>query len=397
MTARRRRAAPARGRVDRDAFDAPRCFDMVLSYACQARCRFCSQDFGWRSSVAGMPYPRAVETIYLAHKRGFRRIGFTGGEPTLRQDLPKLIALASRIGFNYVRIQTNALRLADYAYAKTLADAGLSFVKFSIHSHEAAIHDALTMVPGSFAACLKAMANLRRLKVGMGVNLVLNRANCASLPDCFEFLLLECRMSDFVIIAPMYEGNMAKHAREMGVRLSAAAPQVRKVYELFTRERFPTPPLLLHFTPCILPGYEQQMLGWSSFNTTVVSPQGLRMNLDETAGRHTVKPETCRVCVFHDRCIGLDKSYADVFGTDELAPLRALPRRPGRDLAPGGVGERTALTNNEICVLTVLRLKDGLTTPEMLALAKRFGICRDCRGQSAVIAAAEALARMGKV
>ena len=73
--------------------------------------------------------------------------------------------------------------------------------------------------------------------------------------------------------------------------LTELAPYIKKAYEIFTKINYPKPPLLLHFTPCVLPGYEQQMLGWSAFNTMVVNPKGEKRDLDMTAQSHTVKTE----------------------------------------------------------------------------------------------------------
>jgi MoaA/NifB/PqqE/SkfB family radical SAM enzyme len=381
------------GRVHREAYDQSKCCDIVLNYACQARCRFCSQDFEWRKSPNLMPFKLVAEKMYLAYRDGYRRLGFTGGEPTLRKDLGKLIALATRIGFHYVRIQTNGLRLADEAYARELAEAGLAFVKFSIHGHDAETHDALTLVPGSFDACVKAAENLKRARVGAGVNIVLNSLNYRRLEGLFELLLLRLKLSDFVIIAPIYEGNMQLHAAEMGVRLSDAAPHVREVYRLFSRAGFPKPPLLLHFTPCLLPGYEEQMLGWSAFNTMVISPAGEEQDLDEAAAKQTVKAPGCAECVYNDRCIGLDRTYADRFGLAELVPLKEVPAR----YEAADAGSRELLTDNERCVLVVLKDQDGLSTEAFLKSASRYGICKNCQDQNAVLSAAETLVRMGLV
>ncbi len=53
----------------------------------------------------------------------------TGGEPALRDDLPALVAGIRALGFPHVQLNTNGRRLAaDPAFARTLADAGLSFV-----------------------------------------------------------------------------------------------------------------------------------------------------------------------------------------------------------------------------------------------------------------------------
>jgi MoaA/NifB/PqqE/SkfB family radical SAM enzyme len=390
-------------RVDRDAFDEPKCFDILLNYNCNAKCLFCSQDFDWRKEPNDLPFEKAVEHMYLAYKNGYRRLGFTGGEPTIRRELPNLIALARKIGYGYVRIQTNGVRIADFDYVKTLADAGLTFVKYSIHGHTAELHDKLVGIPGAFDKCLKSIENLQKLKVGIGVNIVLNEWNYKHLVEFYELFLLKLQLSNFVIIAPLYEGNMQLNdtkGAKIGAKITDMAPYIKDAYEVFTRINYPKPPLLLHFTPCILPGYEQQMLGWSAFNTMVVSPKGEKRDLDMTATAHTVKTDECKKCVYNDRCIGFDSSYARVFGTGEIKPLLEVPERYDARRRQGqGEGRvvdgRAVLTDNEQCVLEVLKIKSPLTTKQFLELAEGIPLCKDCKDENAVINAAETLIKMG--
>jgi MoaA/NifB/PqqE/SkfB family radical SAM enzyme len=393
---------PKLERIDRESFDEPKCFDILLNYNCSAKCLFCSQDFEWRKEPNDLPFEKAVEFMYMAYKNGYRRLGFTGGEPTIRPELPKLIALAKKIGYGYVRIQTNGIRIADFAYAKLLADAGLTFVKYSLHGHNAELHDKLVAVPGAFEKNLRSIENLKKLKVGIGVNIVLNELNYRHLVEFYELFLLKLQLSNFVIIAPLYEGNMTlndKEGAKIGVRMTDLAPYIKKAYEVFTKINYPKPPLLLHFTPCVLPGYEQQMLGWSAFNTMVVNPKGEKRDLDMTAQSHTTKTEACKKCVYNDRCIGWDASYARVFGTDEISPLLEIPERydapfRGREKHEGRAG---VLTDNEQCVLEVLKLENGISTKRFLALAEGLAICKDCKDENAVINAAETLIKMGVV
>jgi hypothetical protein len=64
---------------------------------------------------------------------GFCPVQFSGGEPTLRDDLPQIIAAARKIGFDHIQINTNGIRLAhDADYAKALKDAGATdfFLQF---------------------------------------------------------------------------------------------------------------------------------------------------------------------------------------------------------------------------------------------------------------------------
>ena len=60
---------------------------------------------------------------------GIPHVIFTGGEPTLRDDLADLIAHTERIG-QVVGVLTDGLRLADPAYLQTLLQSGLDHLMF---------------------------------------------------------------------------------------------------------------------------------------------------------------------------------------------------------------------------------------------------------------------------
>ena len=54
---------------------------------------------------------------------------FSGGEPTVREDLFELIRMAKELGFRHVEVNTNGLRLAESVeYCKGLREAGMSTV-----------------------------------------------------------------------------------------------------------------------------------------------------------------------------------------------------------------------------------------------------------------------------
>ena len=58
-------------------------------------------------------------------------IAFTGGEPTLRDDLPRLVYETHRLGFSRTEVITNGLRLAeDLSFCRELKKAGLSQLGF---------------------------------------------------------------------------------------------------------------------------------------------------------------------------------------------------------------------------------------------------------------------------
>ena len=63
------------------------------------------------------------------HQPGKSLVQLSGGEPTVRDDLPEIIAFAKACGAKYVQLNSNGIRLAeDEDFVKSLAEAGLSFV-----------------------------------------------------------------------------------------------------------------------------------------------------------------------------------------------------------------------------------------------------------------------------
>lgn len=56
-------------------------------------------------------------------------IQFSGGEPTVREDLPEILSMARDIGYTAIYINTNGIKLSkSVEYCKTLIDAGLTKV-----------------------------------------------------------------------------------------------------------------------------------------------------------------------------------------------------------------------------------------------------------------------------
>lgn len=64
----------------------------------------------------------------LGEARSFN-LQISGGEPTVRDDLPEIVSLAAKKGFEYIQLNTNGRRIAEEpGYAGKLRDAGTSVV-----------------------------------------------------------------------------------------------------------------------------------------------------------------------------------------------------------------------------------------------------------------------------
>ena len=97
-------------------------------------------------------------------------VQLSGGEPTVRDDLPQVIALGRSLGIGFLQLNTNGLRLAsEPGYAETLAAAGLQTVFLQFDGVDDAAHRALRGRP---LAALKERAVEHCARAGLGVVLV---------------------------------------------------------------------------------------------------------------------------------------------------------------------------------------------------------------------------------
>ncbi len=97
---------------------------------CNLRCPVC---FAESSSTTREPDPPMdeVESLLrdLHDSSGPVNVQLSGGEPTVRADLPSLVARAARIGFPLLQLNSNGILLADDPdLARRLAEAGLDSV-----------------------------------------------------------------------------------------------------------------------------------------------------------------------------------------------------------------------------------------------------------------------------
>ncbi len=139
----------------------------MITNRCNLGCKFCFADAGGNNDPD-------LDTIKYYYKRIFDAAGpcniqLSGGEPTLREDLPEIIRLGHEIGFKFIQINTNGLKLTDLDFVKSLKDAGLNSVFLQFDGLDGDIYSNLRG-KDILEDKLKTIENLK--KVGIGTILV---------------------------------------------------------------------------------------------------------------------------------------------------------------------------------------------------------------------------------
>lgn len=312
--------------------------ELTLSFSCNARCVFCysSPDLDAWKGCAGLDFRKAAACLLSSYRNGARMVQFIGGEPTIYEDLPKLLRLAAEIGYPARQIVSNGLRLADRRYARELVKSGLNTAVLSIHGTSPEAHDPVTGVKGSFRKIMRAADNLLSLGVYLNTGTAVTGVNYRALPDLAGFVTSRLGVDSCHIIATHYLGAAYENRSKLRVSYAEQLPYVREALDVFySNVRRPAFSMLSNYLPCLLPGRENIMGDWRYPE----ADDDLFLPGEEHRGRmYTMITDTlrakapaCRRCVYCKECAGFEKGYAALYGRAEFRPLAAKP-------APLGAG-----------------------------------------------------------
>jgi hypothetical protein len=148
----------------------PTCCALVeVTGRCNLRCPTCFAAAGGDSAdPSAEAILRQIEATLA--RGGPSNVQLSGGEPTLRDDLPEIVARGIALGVPFFQLNTNGIRLArDADYAQRLAEAGLGCVFLQYDGLDDAVHQRIRGAP---LAATKERAIERCAEVGLGVVLV---------------------------------------------------------------------------------------------------------------------------------------------------------------------------------------------------------------------------------
>ncbi len=162
---------------------APYRVDLALTYRCNIDCAHC---YNQRREAPELSTGQWREAMRILWRHGVPHFAFTGGEPTLRDDLAELVAFAEDLGA-ITGLLTNGVRLADSGLANRLREAGLDYVQVTLESARADVHDRMVGAE-AFAATVRGIANAAAAGIHVLTNTTITRANVGGIEEIVPFL-----------------------------------------------------------------------------------------------------------------------------------------------------------------------------------------------------------------
>ncbi|MCU7495317.1 MAG: radical SAM protein [Ignavibacteria bacterium] len=221
---------------------------------CNLNCAFCY----YNEELNTQTYSKdeIKKMLDIAFRYNIRDIDFSGGEPTLRKDLPELISYAKEKGFRRICIITNGTRTSKSDYLKSLMEAGLNEILISLHGHKAEVHDELVEAKGSFNKMLSTLENCVQSGIRLRTNTVVNKKNYENLEDVARII------KDFKPIASNFICfndwiNAAPLTKQIAIRYSEAAEYIKKAIDVLSPVVSKVSARYIPF--CFMEGYERHV------------------------------------------------------------------------------------------------------------------------------------------
>ncbi len=143
-----------------------------ITYRCNERCVHCYLDHDDHGELSTAEIKDVLNQLSEA---GVFFLTLSGGEVLMRRDFFEILEFSRRLLFN-VKLKTNAGMIRE-PEARRIRESGVAEVQISVYSHRAAVHDAITKLPGSWKRTTDAIRFLRSQGLKVTIANVLMSAN----------------------------------------------------------------------------------------------------------------------------------------------------------------------------------------------------------------------------
>ncbi len=196
--------------LDKHKITPPRWLLAELSYKCPLQCPYCSNPLDYAKYSAELTTEDWRRVLSQARKMGAVQLGFSGGEPLTRQDLPELVEYARHLGY-YSNLITSGYGLTEEKILE-LKVAGLDHIQVSIQASTRELNDYLAGTE-TYQSKKDVARLVKKHGYPMVLCVVIHRQNIHQMPQILE--MAESLGADYLELANTQYYGWAHLNRDM--------------------------------------------------------------------------------------------------------------------------------------------------------------------------------------
>ena len=243
-----------------------------LTYKCPLQCPYCANPLDFANRTTELTTAEWLKVFEEGRKLGAVQLGFSGGEPLVRQDLVTLIKEARQMGY-YSNLITSGVGLNERKVGE-FREAGLDHIQVSFQAADESVNNMLAGSKKAFEQKLKMAREVKAQGYPMVLNFVTHRHNIDQIDRIIE-LCVELE-ADYVELATCQYYGWAYENRENLLPTRAQLERAERITNEYRQklEAAGNPIKLIFVTPDY---YEERpkgcMNGWGQVFLTV-TPDG---------------------------------------------------------------------------------------------------------------------------
>lgn len=148
---------------------------LEITSCCNNRCLHCYSSSAPTVAIDCVPHERWLELISEGRRAGATGIQLIGGEPLLYPRWRELVIHARQEGYEFIEIFTNATLVTDND-VEFFREQQVS-IATTIYADNAAVHDQVTLNPGSFACTFAAIEKILAAKIPLRIASIIMKPN----------------------------------------------------------------------------------------------------------------------------------------------------------------------------------------------------------------------------
>lgn len=294
-----------------------------VGVACNSGCVMCSVRNG--KTNTNLTTAQILRILKKGRKEKYSRVEFTGGEPTVRNDLPFIINQARNLGYQKIGISTNGIKLCDNNYCKKLIESGLTHVTISLHAHNKELYGRITCSPNSFESTISGIKNAvesKKISVTITTNIIkLNYKYIFHIGKLIQSLHVS--LWNILELLPM--GLALEKYKLLCVKRTELSNALIKILSMISNFN---EIILFDITPCLLPS---ELLHHKSLKLLYCSKKNDQFIFYRKTNYSLMKPiknvynyklnkkiTICNYCDFSDKCNGVWLEYLKLYGDHEI-------------------------------------------------------------------------------
>ncbi len=249
----------------------PRWLLAELTYKCPLQCPYCSNPLDYAKNSSEISTEDWKRVLSEARKMGAVQLGFSGGEPLTRQDLPELVKHARGLGY-YSNLITSGYGLTEERIIQ-LKDAGLDHIQVSIQASTQDLNDHLAGTE-SFTHKKEVAHLVKKHGYPMVLCVVIHRENIHQMPDIL--VMAEELGADYLELANTQYYGWAHANRDLLLPTREQFEQAEEIAQAF-KEKVAGKMKIYYIVPDF---YEDRpkacMNGWGTTFLTI-APDGVAL------------------------------------------------------------------------------------------------------------------------